>query len=128
VVDLSRRLQRHAEEKEQAAKNAARRAARIAWHVEALHDGDWDLQSMNAEMGTRFYKGQYQDAYDALEEYVSEGKMEMTSKQYAKWRQDWEHCRREELGDKYAFERTDTDDEFDYGYDLVENDDDDVDF
>jgi hypothetical protein len=82
---------------------------------------------MNDAMGTYFYKGQDQDAFIALQEYVSEGKMKMTRKQYAQWRQDWEQRRREELGDKYAFERTDTDDEFDYGYDLVEDDDDDDD-
>jgi hypothetical protein len=99
VDDLSVHLQWHAEEEEQA---AARRAARIAWHVEALHDDDWRLESMNNKLGTNFRKEETSDAFEALQAHVEEGEMEMTYEQYAQWRQDWER----ELGDQYEFERT----------------------
>jgi hypothetical protein len=69
------RLQWHAEDREeQAAKKSTRRAARIAWHVEALHDDDWHLESMNDELGTNFRKGETGDTFE-------EGEMEMTSEQ-----------------------------------------------
>jgi hypothetical protein len=103
------------EAKVRAAAAAARRSDRIEWQLEHMNH-QWDVPEINSKLGVNFAHHEHEEAFEWLRKYIEDGKLSrnMDDEFYAHWRHEYELKRKEEMGDAYVFERTDTDDGHDY--------------
>jgi hypothetical protein len=94
--------------------SAARWEKRLDWLSEHYRCGNIDKKRAYDVLG-RDYTDDWSDVEEAFLQYVDEGNLEMTEKQYRDFRDGEEYDKREELGrDDYKFEATGTDDERGY--------------